>query len=284
MEWGSQANEQAALAAGGAGRRRQPRRLERAALRPANAPGGARPPVPAARHMALCCFLSPAPPGPSPPPPSPSRSVGVVAARPPPARAWGGMARPGRPAAPICAGPHGLARSRLLCCSASRHGRLRCYMCLGFFFFLLFFFFLNLFLSFPVLFPSRLSCSSLWVEAWGLFWSFTSFVLSGKLYLVLHCRPKLEVKSILASWKWPTQATCGTKTAVADGRIHEVLQLGEVLTHEPGAAAVQTRARNCWGSRRCTASPPCRPSELCGSSALLGMVFKPPTTAVSIYH
>ncbi|XP_061866246.1 uncharacterized protein LOC133627096 isoform X2 [Colius striatus] len=254
MEWGSQANEQAALAAGGAGRRRQPRRLERAALRPANAPGGARPPVPAARHMALCCFLSPAPPGPSPPPPSPSRSVGVVAARPPPARAWGGMARPGRPAAPICAGPHGLARSRLLCCSASRHGRL------------------------------RLSCSSLWVEAWGLFWSFTSFVLSGKLYLVLHCRPKLEVKSILASWKWPTQATCGTKTAVADGRIHEVLQLGEVLTHEPGAAAVQTRARNCWGSRRCTASPPCRPSELCGSSALLGMVFKPPTTAVSIYH
>ncbi|XP_053815939.1 rho-related GTP-binding protein RhoF isoform X1 [Vidua chalybeata] len=84
----------------------------------------------------------------------------------------------------------------------------------------------------------------------------------------------IEVKSISASWKWPKEATCRSKTAVPGGRIHEVLQLGEVLTRVPGAAYVQTRARNCWGSRRWTASLQCRPSELCESSALLEVVFQ----------
>ncbi|XP_054075763.1 uncharacterized protein LOC128917141 [Rissa tridactyla] len=107
----------------------------------------------------------------------------------------------------------------------------------------------------------------------GGFGASQAFVLCGELHLVLHCRPRLEVKSILASWKWPKEATCRSKTAVPDGRIHGLLQLGEVLKRVPGAAYVQTRARNCWGSRRCTASPPCRPSELCRSSALLEIVF-----------
>lgn len=64
-----------------------------------------------------------------------------------------------------------------------------------------------------------------------------------------------------------------SRTAVPGGRIHEVLQLGEVLTRVPGAAYVQTRARNCWGSRRWTVSLPCRPSDLWGSSALVEVVF-----------
>lgn len=146
-----------------------------ASLPAGTAPGGARPPLPAARHMALCCFPS-APPG-LPPPSAIARPL-----------RWGsGCPASSRPACsadlPGPAAGAGLAPSRLPCCSASRHGRLRCYMCFFFFFppyFLPFFFFSRA--DFPA---ARFG----WRR--GGFGASQAFVLCGELHLVLHCRPRL---------------------------------------------------------------------------------------------
>ncbi|KAM9526461.1 uncharacterized protein ACIB01_014936 isoform 2-T2 [Guaruba guarouba] len=179
MAGGLQANEAAALAAGGAGRRRHPPRPERAACAP----------LPAARHMLLCCFPCLAPPGLSPPSPSLRRGSRCPASTRPPARSRGGVARPAAPSSP---GPQpgwaGAEPAAVLQCEPPWPPEVSmCLFPIFFFFpspFFLFFFFSleQIFLQFAL--GGGVGVVSELHKP--------GYALCEELHLVLHCKPKLD--------------------------------------------------------------------------------------------
>lgn len=110
---------------------------------------------------------------------------------------WNGMARPGLQRPARRARRWGWAGAEPLpCCSASLHGRPRCYMCLPIFFFfnIGIFSFIVFFFFFPEQF---FAASRIGWRRGGYFGA----VLCGELHLLLHCRPKLGelVKPVLSN-------------------------------------------------------------------------------------
>lgn len=156
------------------------------------------PPLPAARHMALCCFSSPAPPGLSPLRHRPGAPSGQLLSclLPPAARVeWDG---PAWPAAPSSPGPQvGLGwrgAVAVLQCEPPWPSEVLHVPAYLFFFYIGIFSFIVFFFFFPEQF---FAASRIGWRRGGYFGA----VLCGELHLLLHCRPKLGelVKPVLSN-------------------------------------------------------------------------------------